>query len=126
MSQKELTDLQLLILSILWDKEKASVADVVDALKEKRNQARTTTATLLSRMEQKGWVKGEKSGKINYYRPLVSREEVQKNKLNTLIDTLFKGKKSALVSHLIGDGDIRDEELAELKSLLERHEGSSK
>jgi predicted transcriptional regulator len=122
MSKKQLGDLQLAIMRVLWKAEEASGADVHRALWEERGLAPTTIATMLVKMERKGVVTHRSEGRRYLYRPTVSESEVTRSMVGQLADRLFEGDVHALVSHLISEHEIDAGELAELRAMIEEKE----
>ena len=68
----ELTDLQLTILSVLWERREATVAEIHDEIGERAGASRKTIATLLDRLERRGYVKHKARDRENVYRAAVS------------------------------------------------------
>jgi len=112
-----LTELQLAIMGVFWERQEATVADVLTALPE-REMARTTVATLLSRLEKQGFVEHRKIGSSHLYHALVSRETVEKSMVSNLVDSLYKGDVSRLVSQLLSEATIDADEIRRVKELL--------
>lgn len=124
MSQRTtLGDLQLAIMRCLWRRGEATVAQVHAALLDERGLAPTTIATMLVKMEKKGVVDHRTEGRKFVYRPIVSEEEVTQSMVGQLTQRLFGGDVTELVSHLLSEHEIDDEELARLKNLIEVKEG---
>jgi predicted transcriptional regulator len=120
----QLSDLQLGLLRILWDRGEATAADVHAALLEQdRELAPTTVSTMLSRLEKKGTVTHRVEGRQFIYRALVSEEEVRRSMLSRVTDYFFGGDVSALVSHLVEDRDVDPDDVARLKQLLAQRSG---
>ena len=122
MSKKQLGDLQLAIMRVLWTEGEASAADVHRALWEERGLAPTTIATMLVKMERKGVVTHRSEGRRYVYRATVTESEVTRSMVGQLADRLFQGDVHALVSHLLAEHEIDADELAELRELIEGKE----
>jgi BlaI family penicillinase repressor len=114
-----LGDLQLQIMRILWKRGRATVADVHEALRPMRSLALTTIATMLRKMEAKGVVSHTVDGRQFIYRPTVDEREVHRSMVGDLVERLFNGDASALVNHLISEGEIDPGELDELRARIE-------
>ena len=117
----QLSELQLAVIRVLWQRKKAAVAEVHEAL-EPRGLALTTVATVLTRLERAGLVAHRTAGRHYMYRPLVSEEEVRRSMESVLADRLFEGDVAALVSHLVNARDIEPGDLAQVKRLIEEKE----
>lgn len=119
MSKKQLGDLQLAIMRVLWRRGEASAADVHRALYDERGLAPTTIATMLVKMEKKGVVTHRADGRRYLYSPTVSEGEVTRSMVAQLAERLFEGDVSAFVSHLLSEHEIDRDELAELEQLID-------
>jgi BlaI family penicillinase repressor len=122
----ELTELQLVIMRVLWQQGEASVADVHEAALPARGLALTTVATLLTRLEKAGVVARRSSDRHYLYRALVSEEEVRRSMVSGLADRLFQGDVTALVSHLLSDSDIAPGDLERVRRLIDQRQRSRK
>jgi BlaI family transcriptional regulator, penicillinase repressor len=110
-------DLQHRILQFLWSRPEASVADVHGALGTD-SHAYTTLATLLRRMEEKGLVGHRNEGRTYIYQAIVQPEQVNQGMTGHLLERLFQGSVSELVSHLLKDRKVSAKELARLEKLI--------
>ena len=118
----ELSELQLAVMRVLWREQKATVAEVHEALEAERGLALTTVATVLTRLEKAGLVAHRAAGRHYLYRPLVSEEEVRRTMVSALAERLFEGDVAALVSHLVSAREIEPGDLARVKRLIEERE----
>lgn len=114
----QLTDLQIALMRVLWDRGEATVADIAEALRPGRELAPTTIATLLSRLEKRGVVRHVSQGRQYLYRPRVSEGEVRHSMVSGLTDLLFGGDVAALMSHLLDAGSVRPGDLEKVRALI--------
>ena len=117
-----LTELQIDLLDVLWERGEASTSDVCEAMRPSRGLALSTVATSLSRLEKKGVVTHRKEGRQFVYRATVSRGDVRSSMVRGLTRTLFGGDPAALVQHLVADQDVDDDELGRIRALLDEAE----
>lgn len=117
----ELGARQHAIMDVLWAAGEATVAQVHEALKGDEARALTTVATMLTKMESKGVVASRRDGRQLVYHPTVTRADVRRSMVGSLTRTLFGGKPEELVSHLLDEQALSDDDLARLRELLERH-----
>jgi predicted transcriptional regulator len=113
---------QLDVMQVLWDRGEATVADVQQALGAQSPLAYTTVSTLLTRLEKKGLVKHRCEGRTFYYKHAVSRGKLGRSMAVDVIERVFGGSPTLLVSHLLESDQVDAEELARLKQLIEQHE----
>ena len=121
----ELTELQIAILRVLWDRGEATVADVWDVMQRERGLAQTTVATLLSRLERRGVVSRRAEQRQYLYRAELSESDVRQSLVGGLTERMFAGNVSALVNHLLTEHEIAPGDLARLRSLIDAAEPES-
>ena len=125
-SPHELTELQVTILRLLWDRGEASVAEVWEALYADRGLAQTTVATLLSRLERRGVVARRAVERQYLYRALVTEDEVKETMVGELTERLFEGDVTALLSHLLTSQEVAPGDLARLREMIDTAEQRAK
>jgi predicted transcriptional regulator len=113
-----LTDAEARVMAILWQRDTASVADVVAALKKTRAVSYSTVQTILRILEVKGYVAHEKVGRAFIYRTRVNVRQARRRAVRHLVTRLFNRSPGLLVLNILQDGQIGDEELARLKRLI--------
>lgn len=118
----QLTELQIAILRLLWERGEASAAAVWEALHPERRLAQTTVATLLSRLERRGVIARRAVERQYLYRALVTEEQVQQSMVSELTERLFDGDVTALVNHLLTSQDIAPGDLDRLRALIDAAE----
>ncbi|WAS90071.1 BlaI/MecI/CopY family transcriptional regulator [Nannocystis punicea] len=122
----QLSDLQLGLLRILWDREEATALEVHTVLVEQdRGLAPTTVSTMLSRLEKKGTITHRTEGRQFIYRALVREVDVRRSMLSRVTDYFFGGDVSALVSHLVEGRDVDPDDIARLQQLLAERSGGA-
>jgi predicted transcriptional regulator len=114
-----LTDAEARVMAVLWDRQAATVAAVVGALK-KRPASYSTVQTILRILETKGYVTHDKVERAFVYRPVVDQAQARRRALRHLVGRLFDGSPTLLVSNVLDDETIDAAELRRLKELIER------
>lgn len=104
-------------MTVLWDLGSGTVSDVRDRLSDPL--AYTTVLTVLRTLEEKGFVSHEEEGRAYRYIPLVGRDRAQESALRRLVTKLFSGSTELLLTHLVSEKDLDEEELRRLRALLE-------
>src|SRR5919204_129015 len=115
----DLSDLQLAIMRVLWDKGEASATQVQQSLDRTRKLAITTVSTLLGRLEKKGVINHRSEGRTFVYRPRVSELEMRRHTISSMIRNLFRGNPSEVVGQILSERDVSVEDLARMKKLIE-------
>ena len=113
-----LTDLQLAIVRILWERGECTVLEVQEALAPDRMLAQTTVASILTRLEKRKIVRHQSRGRLFVYKALVTEPQVRRSMVSELTTLLFDGSPAALISHLLEDKDIDPRDLDEVKRLI--------
>jgi len=111
------TDRELDVMGVLWDRDSATVAEVRGALAD--DLAYTTVLTVLRILEEKGYVRHEEEGRAHRYFPLVEREAAGDRALRRLLGKLFRGSPELLLTHLVSDRALREDELRRMRALLD-------
>ncbi|MEW6251926.1 MAG: BlaI/MecI/CopY family transcriptional regulator [Planctomycetota bacterium] len=112
---------ELEVLKVLWEEGPGNVRAVLETLVHRgRSVAYTTVQTMLTRLEQKGFVRSDKSGPAFVYRAAITREQISRSRLKKLLEQLYDGAAGPLVLHLVKTQRLRPEELDELHRLVER------
>ena len=121
-----LTEAELRIMNIVWEKEKATVADVVASLSGELNLAYNTVLTTMRILESKGFLKHAKAkdARAFVYQPLVARTEATRNAVRHLLRRFFGDSAEALVLNLLEDDVIDDTELKSIRRLLQKKGGA--
>ncbi len=113
------TESELEILTILWDKENATVREVHEELSKNKDSGYTTTLKLLQIMFEKGLVTRDDSNKTHIYQPAVTRQKTQKQFLDKMINSLFAGSSTQLVLQALGNQKASKGELEEIQKYLD-------
>jgi predicted transcriptional regulator len=113
-----LSETQLEIMNVVWDREKCSVADVWKILNDRRGVTRNTVHTLIVRLEEKGWLKHCAEGNAFMYAATVSREQVQQRSVQRIIETVFDGSAEGLVLTLLNGGIVSKTEAERIRGMI--------
>lgn len=118
----QLTDLQLEIMNVVWERDGASAAEVHQRLEASTGLARKTIGTLLFRLEKQGVLTHREEGREYVYEPLVGRDEVERATVGNLLSGLFRGDLGAMVSHALESRDVDPGDVERVRALLDRWE----
>jgi predicted transcriptional regulator len=114
-----LTDHELRLMEVLWRKQRATVADVVEALPPPP-LAYSTVLTTLRTLERKGHVAHEEDGRAFVYRPSMQRADAAKSAIRHVLDRFFASSPGALAVTLLDDARLSDDDLAHVRRILAR------
>lgn len=111
----EISDLHMDILNVLWERGELSAGEVQEALRGKRDRAISTIATTLARLEKKNLITHRSIGRVFVYRPIVSKRDVQRSVVQTMLTRFFGGDPTALVNHLVTESELEPGDLEQAK-----------
>jgi predicted transcriptional regulator len=117
-----LTDAELKLMDILWERGSATVADVVDGLPKNPPLAYSTVLTTMRILENKGYVRHTKEGRAFIYHPLVAREQARESAVTHLLGKFFENSPELLMLNLIEGKKIDAAELKRLRQRIEEAE----
>ena len=118
----ELTDLQLTLLGVLWDRRDATVGEIHDRLPAEAEVSRKTVATLLSRLERRGLVRHRVEGRENVYQAAVPRQRVLLSRVSSLLGALFHADPRAAGVAALDASEVRAGDVERVRALLRRLE----
>ena len=114
-----LTEAELRLMEVLWDKGPATVQQVLDGLPEKAPLAYNSVLTTIRILEKKGYVRHAKDGRAHVYTPLVERKEATRSEIRHLVSRFFGNSHELLVLNILEDQNVDARELARLRKMLE-------
>ena len=120
-----LSEGQIEIMNVVWDhapRGGATVADVWEALSGRRQVARNTVQTMLTRLEEKGWLTHEAQGAAFRYLPRHPREMALRRLVRRLVDTAFAGSAEGLVMALLQGRGVSPDEAERIRSMIDNAE----
>jgi BlaI family penicillinase repressor len=112
------TDGELEILQVLWEQGELPLGRIRAGLREKREVAATTVATMLGVMREKKLARRRKGSEGYLWSAAVTRGEAAEGMVGKLIDRVFEGSAGRLVAHMMEAGRLSDDDVAEIRELL--------
>jgi len=113
-----LTEAEWKIMLRLWDESPQTMMQLTRALEPETGWSKHTVITMLKRMHLKGTVLVDETGPVKTYSPAVERSRVAREQTHTLLNRLFSGRASLLVSELVQQGELSEQELADLEEII--------
>jgi predicted transcriptional regulator len=123
--QGALSDAQLEIMNVVWDRGECSVADVWQALQAQRKLARNTVQTTMVRLEARGWLTHRDDDGTFIYRATVSRDDAQRQSVQQMLETVFRGSTEGLVLTLLENQSLSKAEAARIRKMIREAEERS-
>jgi predicted transcriptional regulator len=117
-----LTELEMHVMSVVWERGEATVRQVMESLTKKRPLAYTTVMTVMGILEKKRFLKHRAAGRAYVYSPTVKREKVIASAFRRMAKTLFDGSPEKVLVAAIENEKLSSEQLSRLKELIEQKE----
>ena len=115
-------DAELEIMKVIW-KAKGPVTSLdIGKEVEDKGWKKTTIATFLARLAEKGALSAKKQGKLYDYTPLITEKEYRKSQTKNLIKTLYNGSVRDFAVSFFEEQKLSDKDIAELKAIFEEKE----
>ena len=114
---KTLTEQELEIMKVVWERDKTTVRDVYEALLERRKVAYTTVMTMMKILEQKGFLKKSQEDRAHVYRPAQPKRQVIGAMVQEFVNRVFNGSAEPLLVHLVEEHHLSRKDLEEIARL---------
>ena len=123
-----LTEAELRLMDVLWEKGPSTVQQVLEALPKKLPLAYNSVLTTIRILEKKGYARHVKDGRAHVYVPLLERKDATRSEISHLVHRFFKNSRELLVLNILEDQSVDADELKRLRELLARgtREGKSR
>lgn len=115
------TSSELRILNALWQLGEATVDQVVMSFPPRKRPNYKTTQAFLRIMEQKGFVKHTARGRVFIFEPLISKESVDKQSVQALLQQNFGGSARGLLINLLESDAVPEAELVAIEGLIQEY-----
>ncbi len=121
---KNLTELELDIMQVLWDRDDEMLVEDIRSQMARKDKplAPATVRTMLSILQDKGYLTRRAEGRGFAYKAKIPREKAQAAFVDDVVTRAFDGSASALVASLLGNRKVSKKELDRVKALIEKHE----
>jgi predicted transcriptional regulator len=117
---KDVTDAELAVLQVLWDKGASTVRQLAEALYQNASDARCATVLkLLERLEKKAHVARDRSGHAHRFSALTDRDTLVGQRLRSVAEKLTGGMMAPLLTHLVRAEALSPEERRALRALID-------
>jgi BlaI family transcriptional regulator, penicillinase repressor len=116
------SDLELTILSLLWEHGPLTVRQVLETLPDRKKRAYTSVLSVMQVMEKKGFLARTREGVTDRWRAAVRKERVMRPFLKKLVARLFGGRPSAVLQQLLAGTAVDRKEIQSIKRLIRDYE----
>lgn len=119
MNEQKLTETEMTLMEILWQKEKVFMKDILEDYADPK-PASTTIATLLKRMQNKDLVGYKLYGNSREYFPKVKKEDYFRGEMSSMIDRFFNNSVSQFASFFTSNTKLSQKQLKELRDIIDK------
>ncbi|WP_263354424.1 BlaI/MecI/CopY family transcriptional regulator [Acidicapsa acidisoli] len=113
-----LTEAELRLMKILWQRGESAVTDLVAAMPDGETLAYNSVLTTVRILEQKGYVDHRQEGRAFVYRACVAEHEASRSEVKHVLSRFFGNSRERLLLSLLGDGEISPQELQRLREAI--------
>jgi predicted transcriptional regulator len=117
-----LTDAELRVMEVLWERGESTVADAVEALSGRTPLAYSTVLTTMRILEKKGYATHRQEGRAFVYAPVVDRKEARRSVIRHVLSRFFDNSPELLVLNVLEQESVDMNELRRLRGLVEAEE----
>ncbi len=115
-----LTEAELRIMNVLWERGSATVHEVLQALPNKPALAYNSVLTIVRILEAKGYVRNEKDKRTHVYLPKIGRKDATRYEVRHLLSRFFGNSRELLVLNILEEETVDADELGRLRGMLDR------
>ena len=127
MAHIRLSDGEWKLMKTLWARQPQTIAELVAALAAETGWTKATIFMMLKRLIAKGAVTMDDSGKFQEYSAAITYADVEPEETESFLTKVYGGSVGMMVSSLVGRGALSEQEIRELKAILdaaEKQEGT--
>ncbi|MEJ2649804.1 MAG: BlaI/MecI/CopY family transcriptional regulator [Sedimentisphaerales bacterium] len=112
------SDLEMQILSVLWERGDSTVREVLEAMPDGKKRAYTSILSVMQVMEKKRLLKHSNRGAAHVYKPAVNKKKIIQPFIQKVLNEVFGGKPSAMMQALLTETSIDHDEMAQIKEVI--------
>ena len=112
------SDLEMQILSVLWENGDMTVREVLESMPDGKTRAYTSILSVMQVMEKKGLLQHSNRGTAHVYRPAVNRKKIIQPFMRKVLNEVFGGKPSAMMQALLTETPISDKEMTQIQEII--------
>ena len=120
------TNSEWYLMNCLWEEHPRTLMQIVPILNERIGWSKSTSATMVRRMAEKGLIGYEEKGKTKYFFPKVKKEDVVVQETRDFLQRIYDGSVGMMMSALVRQNDLSKEDIQELQEILKAAEEKTK
>lgn len=114
------------VMKCLWEQSPKTLMELVAQLKEEIGWSKSTCATMVRRMTEKGLIRYQEDGKTKRFYPCVKREEATRQETRDFLRRIYDGSIGMMMSTLVEQDGLSSEDIKELQDILQQAEKGEK
>ena len=118
--EKNVSNNEWYVLECLWESAPKTLMQIVEECREKSGWAKSTTATMVKRMGEKGLIRYEEGGRAKLFYPLEKREHVAVRQTREFLQRIYHGSVGIMMNTLAKQDGLTEKDLRELEEFLEQ------
>ena len=118
------TAAELEILRVLWSRGPSTVREVHESLQEKKSLGYTSVLKFLQIMTTKGTVRRNETHRAHVYEACLPAEKTKRQLAGDMLQRVFEGSASQLMMHALAGRNASQEEIQELRRILDEYDRS--
>ena len=122
METRDLTDSEWKVMECLWEKAPQTAMDLVHQLENSAGWAKSTTMTMVRRMEHKGLISAQAEGRTKWYQPCIQRQDAVQKETQSFLHKVYQGSLGLMVHSMVEQQALSQTELDELYRILKQAE----
>ncbi len=115
---KLLTNLALKVMNLLWKLDRAHVKEIVEVWPEAEKPAYNTISTTVRILQEKEFIGHEAQGRTHLYFPLISKRSYQLMHIKSVLENVFAGSATSLVSALVDQEKLSEKEIDDIRDMI--------
>lgn len=116
----KLPDSELYIMQTIWStKTPVGTGKIVELINQSKDWSRSTIQVLLTRLEERGFIKMEKNGRLKYYSPIIKEEEYLSRETKSFLKHFYNNSYKKLIASLVQDTSLSEEDYDELLTIIQ-------
>ena len=124
MKQSPLPNAELAVMNLLWQNDRLTARQIQEQLyPDAKKSQHGTIQKLLQRLEDKGYIKRDRSLAVHFFSAAISRQTYAASQLESLAAKLTAGSFAPLITHLIEEKKISRDEIDRIRAILDKQEG---
>lgn len=117
-----ITSKEWYVMKCLWEQSPKTLMELVAELKEEIGWSKSTCATMVRRMTEKGLIRYQEEGKTKQFYPCVKKEEVTRQETRDFLQRIYDGSIGMMMSALVEQNGLSSEDIKELQGILSQAE----